>query len=123
MRTNEAIVAVRRGGDVLLVHRSPQNTPGWHLVSGGVEAGETAAEAAVRELFEETRLEATVKALDFSFVHDGIHVDAFTAEAPDDWEPVLDWEHDDHRWCAPEEAFEALRWPATAEALRKLLLR
>ena len=111
MRTNEAIVAVRRGEDVLIVHRSPQNTPGWHLVSGGVEAGETDAEAAVRELFEETSLEATVEPLGFSFVHDGIHVEAFTAEAPDGWEPLLDWEHDDYRWLPPTEAAKILHWP------------
>jgi 8-oxo-dGTP pyrophosphatase MutT (NUDIX family) len=111
VRMNEAIIAVLRGEDVLVVHRSPQNTPAWHLVSGGVEAGETDAEAAVRELFEETGLEATVTPLGFSFVHDGIHVEAFTAEAPAEWEPVLDWEHDDYRWLPPDEAAKILHWP------------
>jgi 8-oxo-dGTP pyrophosphatase MutT (NUDIX family) len=117
MRTNEAIVAVRRGADVLIVHRSPENTPGWHLVSGGVENGETAAEAAVRELWEETQLETTVKPLGFSFTHDGIHVDAFTADVPADWEPVLDWEHDDYRWLPPSEAVKILRWPEPREIM------
>ncbi len=117
MRTHEAIVAVRRGEDVLVVHRSPQNTPGWHLVSGGVEAGETSAEAAVRELMEETRLEATVEPLGFSFTHDGIHVDAFTAEAPAGWEPSLDWEHDDYCWLPPTEAAKILHWPEPREIM------
>ena len=50
-----------------------------------------------------------------------VQVTCFRVVAPDEWEPTLDWEHDDHRWCAPEEAAAALRWPATAEALRRLL--
>ncbi|HLX20094.1 MAG TPA: NUDIX domain-containing protein [Gaiellaceae bacterium] len=111
MRTNEAIVAVRRGGKILVVHRSRENGGYWHLVSGGVEAGETDAEAAVRELSEETQLETTVESLNFSFMHDGIHVEAFIADAPTSWEPVLDWEHDDYRWCTRAEAVELLYWP------------
>jgi hypothetical protein len=51
-----------------------------------------------------------------------VNVTCFHVTAPDEWEPNLDWEHDDHRWCEPGEAFTTLRWPATAEALRKLLI-
>jgi hypothetical protein len=51
-----------------------------------------------------------------------VNVTCFHVTAPDEWEPKLDWEHDDHRWCEPGEAFTNLRWPATAEALRKLLI-
>ena len=120
MRTNEAIVAVRRGEDVLVVHRSPQNNPGWHLVSGGVEVGETDAEAAVRELFEETRLEATVEPLGFSFVHDGIHVEAFIVDVEPGWEPVLNEEHDEYRWLLRDEAAQLLFWPEPAQLLRAL---
>ena len=50
-----------------------------------------------------------------------VQVTCFHVGVPDEWEPTLDWEHDDHRWCEPGEAVRALRWPATAEALRKLL--
>ena len=111
MRTREAIVAVRRGEEILVVHRSPQNGNYWHLVSGGVEAGETDAEAATRELMEETQLAATVVPLGFEFFHDGIHVEAFFCDAPDGWEPVLDWEHDEYRWYSRAEAVERLYWP------------
>jgi hypothetical protein len=43
--------------------------------------------------------------------------------APDEWEPNLDWEHDDHRWCKPREGFRTLRWPATAQALWEFPIR
>jgi hypothetical protein len=45
----------------------------------------------------------------------------FSVEAPDEWEPLLDWEHDAHHWCDLQTAFETLRWPATAQALRQLV--
>jgi hypothetical protein len=51
-----------------------------------------------------------------------VNVTCFRVNAPDEWEPTLDWEHDDHRWCEPAEAVTALRWPATAGALRMLLM-
>ncbi len=128
----------RRGGrDVLLVHRTPEQGGYWHVVAGGVEPGETAVEAAVRELREETGLvadlasgievtehvstltEAPADRDDPSAV--AVGVTCFQAMAPDDWEPTLDWEHDRHRWCHPAEAASTLRWPGTAQALRKLL--
>jgi 8-oxo-dGTP pyrophosphatase MutT (NUDIX family) len=132
------VFITRRGGrDVLLVHRSPEQGGYWHVVAGGAEPGETSVEAAERELREETGLVADVRdgvevtesfdplteepvdRDDPSAVH--VEVTCFRVAAPDDWEPTLDWEHDDHRWCERGEAFSALRWPGTAQALRKLL--
>src|SRR5918997_2060795 len=51
-----AVVAVTDGDDVVLVRQWRQPLGGFtlELPSGGVEAGEDAAEAARRELFEET---------------------------------------------------------------------
>jgi 8-oxo-dGTP pyrophosphatase MutT (NUDIX family) len=120
MRTSEAIVAVRRGDEILVVHRSPEDGGYWHLVSGGLEAGETAAEAAVRELFEETQLEAAVEPLGFEFSYESIHVEAFVTEAPAGWEPVLDSEHDDYRWVTAAEAVELLYWPEPREIVGML---
>jgi len=105
------IVFVRRGHEVLVVHRSPANGAYWHSVSGGVEDGETDEEAAVRELREETGLETSVEPLHRPFDYDGMHVEAFAADAPEDWEPTLDWEHDDYRWCTRDEAAELLHYP------------
>jgi 8-oxo-dGTP diphosphatase len=120
MRTNEVLIVVRRGEEYLVVHRSPDNHPCWHVISGGVEDGETDEAAAVRELREETGLEASVEALGRSFMHDGIHVEAFVCEAPAGWEPVLDWEHDDYRWVSREGAVELLYWPEPREIVGTL---
>jgi 8-oxo-dGTP pyrophosphatase MutT (NUDIX family) len=120
MRTTEAIVAVRRGDEILVVHRSPEDGGYWHLVSGGIEAGETAAEAASRELMEEVGLAASVEPLDFFFMYAQINVEAFAADAPAGWEPVLNREHDDYRWVSADEAVELLHWPEPREIVGML---
>jgi hypothetical protein len=50
-----------------------------------------------------------------------VAVSCFRCDAADDWEPVLDWEHDGYQWCSPVEAVATLRWPETARALREML--
>ena len=120
MRTQEVLIVVRRGSDFLVVHRSPENDAYWHQIAGGVEEGETFAEAAVRELREETGLEAPVEPLDAPFEYESVHVEAFLVEAPASWEPTLDWEHDDYRWCSPEEAATLLYWPEPREIVGTL---
>jgi 8-oxo-dGTP diphosphatase len=60
--TREAVVAVLRRGDrVLVIKRSPAVImPGyWTPVSGRVRVGETQEEAVAREVLEEVGLEAT----------------------------------------------------------------
>jgi 8-oxo-dGTP pyrophosphatase MutT (NUDIX family) len=134
-------VTRKSGSEVLIVHRSPEQGGYWHVVAGGVEPGEAVEEAAERELREETDLvanvEAGVKVIEYVYplteepadrrnLYDPsiaqVEVTCFHVTAPDEWEPTLDWEHDGHRWCEPGEAFSALRWPETAQALRKLLM-
>ena len=129
--THEALIFVRRGDEWLVVHRAPEQGGYWHSVAGGVEQGETAAQAAVRELEEETGLATGVVDVGapFSYVPEdwepssrgeggSVNVECFLAEAPGDWEPELDWEHDDYRWCALGEALELLFWPEPRDVLR-----
>jgi 8-oxo-dGTP pyrophosphatase MutT (NUDIX family) len=59
-------------------------TPGWHLPGGGVEAGETAMEALVREMREEAALEVSdTPRLHGVFFHRGVsrrdHILVFVA--------------------------------------------
>ena len=141
-RAEVAVFVSRQdGAEVLILRRSALQGGYWHVVAGGVEPGETATAAAERELCEETGLVATVEGgvevveyvdprtkgpadrpgkQDASVAQ--VQVTCFHVTAPDEWEPTLDWEHDDHRWCEPGEAYAELRWPATADALRKMLM-
>ena len=129
----EVFVFVRRGEEYLILHRSKKQGAYWHGVAGGLEIGETYADAAARELREETGLEVPLVDLGRRFVYrlkeweprytpDGgeIHVECFLAEAPAGWEPSLDWEHDDYRWCRAGEAVALLFWPEPREVLEAL---
>jgi 8-oxo-dGTP diphosphatase len=143
MREAEVAIFVTRHGreEVLIAHRSPSQGSYWHTIAGGIEAGETPLEAAARELAEETGLTGvelhtgdTVVEYAYALSEEPperaglyreglveVRVHCFVADAPDGWEPALDWEHDDHRWCTPEVGAATLRWPETADALRRLL--
>ena len=59
-------VVYRRGGDdievVLASRRTRRGDLAWGLAKGGIEAGESREDAAVREVREETGLDATIEA-------------------------------------------------------------
>jgi len=132
---HEVLVVVRRGAEYLVLHRAPRFDAYWHLVAGGVDEGETAAEAAARELVEETGLAAEVVDIGTPFAYSlageseairgrfapdvaEVAVDCFLAEAPAGWEPTLNDEHDEARWCSADEAVELLHWPEPRDAIR-----
>ncbi len=114
--------------EVLVVRRCRQLGGYWHAVAGGVEEGETDEDAALRELLEETGLDER-NALDgsrhtFSYQlarNERVAVTCFRVDVPRGWEPRLDWEHDEYRWCDPPEATALLRWPRVRRALAALV--
>jgi len=135
----EVLVFVRRGREVLVAHRAPELGGYWHAIAGAVEPGETEREAAVRELREETGLDARDDLvalghrLAYSLDEDPperralfapgvaqVEVECFVAVVPAGWEPELNAEHDGYRWCSAEEARVLLRWDDVKDALGRV---
>jgi len=125
--TDEVLLVVYRPGpEFLVLLRSPERHGYWNPAAGGVEQGETPGEAALRELEEETGLThpARFEPLELKLGYrrpDGgprITVHPFSVEAPPGWEPVLNDEHVEYRWCSAEEADRLLTYPEPRDAVR-----
>ncbi|TML49841.1 MAG: NUDIX domain-containing protein [Actinobacteria bacterium] len=109
MRTHEVMIVVTRGAEFLVLLRSPERRGYWHLPAGGVEVGETAAEAAARDL-----------ELGYEAASGRMRVDSFAAGAPPGWEPVLDEEHTEYRWCSTRDALDLLAYDEPRKAVRQV---
>lgn len=81
------VLVVDDEGRVLLVRHS--YTEGWHLPGGGVEHGETAVEAALRELAEEGGVAASAapRLIGFYANHDNFRNDHVVLYRVDAWTP------------------------------------
>ena len=132
MRLPEEVLLVvyRPGPEFLVLLRSPEGHGYWHLVAGGVEQGEAPDAAALRELTEETGLERPVRfrriSLELGYQSlDGewITLHPYSVEGPAGWEPVLNHEHVEYRWCSAEEAVEVLAYEEPREAVREAVRR
>jgi lipoyl(octanoyl) transferase len=126
MRLEEVLLVVfRPGPEFLVLLRSPERHGYWNLVAGGIEEGEAPGAAARRELEEESGLARPIRfeslPLDLGYVRpDGstVALYAFWAEAPRGWEPVLNEEHVEYRWCSTPDADALLAYPEPREAVR-----
>jgi 8-oxo-dGTP pyrophosphatase MutT (NUDIX family) len=112
--------------EVLLLRRAPGGRcPGsWEAVHGHIEADERPADAALRELREETGYEPlklySLSRVELFYQH-GVDevamVPAFVAFVSADLPPILSTEHDDAAWLAPTEAQRRCAWPREARAI------
>jgi dihydroneopterin triphosphate diphosphatase len=138
----QVFVCRRSGAEFLVLHRSSALGGYWHPASGALEEGEDADQAALRELREEIGLDAAGRfrsvRLEYSYAAaeeplerqaqwppgtERIAVTGFIVEAPADFEPTLNWEHDRYRWCRLDEAVALFHWPDVGAALEELWRR
>ena len=126
MTVHGAIGVVRRGGRILIAKRpAGKHLEGyWEFPGGRVEEGETAAEAVVRELREETGLDVRVvsqgEAIDWDYGHKKVHLDVFFCECDEGSEP-RPLACDEVRWVVTADLAAYPFPPANADLLNKLL--
>ncbi|NOT01805.1 MAG: NUDIX domain-containing protein [Phycisphaerales bacterium] len=99
----------------------------WQAVHGHIEPGETAFEAARREMFEETGLapdawhQLEFVNTFFMAARDEVHLCAcFAARVGRDAEPALSDEHIAHVWEGVEDATARFHWPGQRRAIQEV---
>jgi dihydroneopterin triphosphate diphosphatase len=100
----------------------------WQIVYGGIEAGETAVQAALREMREEISLAPVamfqVEYLESFYLRPRDFVlvmPVFAAEVGADAVPTLNQEHDGFRWIPAGQIKENFMWRTQREALGVIL--
>jgi len=124
--------AAAGGVEILLMRRSAGRILSglWQGVSGSLEPGERIVAGALRELREETGIDAEgIAALyDLDQVNqfhepsvDGIVTAAvFAVRVRPGVEPGLSHEHDTARWVTPAEALDLVVWPAYRVSIARI---
>jgi aryl-alcohol dehydrogenase-like predicted oxidoreductase/8-oxo-dGTP pyrophosphatase MutT (NUDIX family) len=107
-----ACAAVLRDGAILMVEQTVRGRVWWTVPGGGVDAGETALDAARRELREETGLTAA----DLTWLCDAPEP-VFLAEVAPDQEPALDPDRPD------ADELTGVAWRPLAEVADDLQVR
>jgi len=122
------VYVMRKGAglETLCIRRSRAGRcPGsWETVHGSIEPGESPAQAALRELREETGLVPerlyNLSRVESFYLHrrDLVSlIPVFCALVPGGSDVRLSDEHDEHAWLPPAEAMSRLAWPREKRAL------
>jgi ADP-ribose pyrophosphatase YjhB (NUDIX family) len=122
-------VVVRTGDRLEVCLINPVGRKVWGLPKGGVEPGETAAQAALREVAEETGLSGVVEgelgSIDYWFyardrggrIHKTVHY--FLVRATGGTTEAHDHEVREARWVEAREALGLMTYPNEREMVRK----
>lgn len=142
-KNNQSVLVVIYTKDtnrVLMLQR--QDAPSfWQSVTGTIERGETPKNTAVRELWEEVRLEISENSTALFDCNESIEFEIFPhfryKYAPNvtycrehwfllameqEFEPILS-EHLAYQWVSPEQAIQMTKSSNNAEAIRKYILK
>lgn len=119
---NIEFLQIRRSVSAQSHHQS------WQTVYGGIEVGETAIGAALRELREETGL-VPAKMFQVEYLENFyfrpsdslLLMPVFAVEVGADAAIVLNHEHDGHRWVPEVQIGHSFMWRTQREALKILL--
>lgn len=127
-------VVCLRGDEVLLIKRgNPPRQGQWSLPGGRIEWGETVAQAALRELKEETGVEAEL--LGLIDVVDGLFTSRASGETTRHYimvdyacrwtagEPVAGDDAADARFFQRDEALAAVEWDETRRVIAEAIAR
>lgn len=99
------ILFLNDADEVLLCRRT--DGEGWAFPGGGVEEGESAEDAARREVAEETKLDYRDPVYHWTRrVKDGVDFTTFVGRVKDSFKPKLNHEHDAARWVKRSDAAE-----------------
>ena len=122
-----AVVLIRDGVDTrhyLLLRRTRRPVGAWTYAAGGIQEGETASEAAIREVKEETGLDvlslysADVCEQFYQIEKDSIWMaPVFVGFLERDSRVIINEEHSEYRWCNMEEAVSLLTYPGAGQIL------
>ncbi|CWW74629.1 dihydroneopterin triphosphate diphosphatase [Haemophilus influenzae] len=142
-KNNQSVLVViyaKNTNRVLMLQR--QDDPDfWQSVTGTIESGETPKKTAIRELWEEVRLEISENSTALFDCNESIEFEIFPhfrykyapnithckehlflCEAEKEFIPVLS-EHLAYQWVSPEQAIQMTKSSNNTEAIRKYILK
>ena len=122
-----SVTLQREDGRVLLLKRRAERGGFWQILTGRIEPGESPLQTAGREVHEETGFSPRLDEIrELGYAHGfalGDRVPPLFARetafaATVSGEPRLSDEHDEHRWCTPDEALQLLPFAGLRRAVR-----
>jgi tRNA nucleotidyltransferase (CCA-adding enzyme) len=134
-QTAAGVVLFRNGGDTrryLLMRSALTRRPIWEFPKGGVEAGETEAQAAVRELWEEAGIgERQIRLFDgyreeerYVFTQGKgeqrtliVKKVVYFLATTDEERVIISREAEEYRWATYDEAMRLIRFPGKRHVL------